>query len=116
MRIDVQCHFFPKAAERYLCENPFPKCMRVEGGLMCDFGSQTLMLADMQYDPEMIFRAMDQGQVDLSLISCNIPDPGFLSVEKEALLCSELNEITAETVSTSNGRFAGMGFLPWRSP
>ena len=116
MRIDVQCHYFPKVVERYMCDNSFPKCIRVEGGLMCDFGSQKLMLPDMQYDPAAIMRAMDQGQVDLALISSNIPDPGFLTAEKEASLCSELNEVTAETVRDSKGRFAGMGFLPWRSP
>ena len=116
MRIDVQCHFFPAVMKEYMMDNAFPHCMQLEHGFMCDFGSQKLMLSDAEYDPASIVKAMDLGKVDIALLSSNIPDPGFLSPEKEAQLCAQLNEVTAQTVSSSNGRFAGMGFLPWRSP
>lgn len=116
MRIDVQCHTFPKVLEEYLLKNSFPRCIRTESGLLCDFGSQKLMMADAQYAPETIISAMNQGKVDISLISPNIPDPCFLPPAQSPELCAKLNEATAATAAASKGRFFSLGVLPWNAP
>ena len=116
MRIDVQCHIFPKILQDYMLDNPYPKCVKKGGVLICDFGSQILGLADESYAPANILRSMDAGCVDISIISPNIPDPGFLPPEKAAELCVKLNEATAEIVSETGGRFFGIGLLPWHAP
>lgn len=116
MRIDVQCHIFPKVVEEYMLKNEFPKCTRTEAGLMCDFGSQRLFMPDAQYAPENILKAMDQGRVDISMISSNIPDPGFLPASQAAELCTELNDATKEIEVSARGRFLSFAFLPWSNP
>lgn len=116
MRIDVQCHTFPPIIGKYFLENPFPKCIRLDEGFLFDFGSQKLMLPDYQYAPRTIVSAMDQGKVDISLVSANIPDAGFLPVEKAVPFCTELNEAIKEIIDQYNDRFVGMGVLPWNDP
>ncbi|MBR2841793.1 MAG: amidohydrolase family protein [Lachnospiraceae bacterium] len=116
MRIDVQCHIFPKIIQEYMLDNPYPKCIRTNDALICDFGSQILALADDKYDPASVLKSMDEGQVDIALISPNIPDPGFLPPDKAAELCVKLNEETQEITDHSNGRFFGIGLLPWHNP
>ena len=54
MRIDVQCHIFPKIIQEYMLDNPYPKCIRTNDALICDFGSQILALADDKYDPASV--------------------------------------------------------------
>ncbi|MBR2832463.1 MAG: amidohydrolase family protein [Oscillospiraceae bacterium] len=116
MRIDVQCHIFPKVLQEYMLENPYPKCMKKGDVLICDFGSQILGLSDESYAPASILRSMDAGKVDIAIVSPNIPDPGFLPPEKAAELCVKLNEATREIVDQGNGRFYGVGLLPWHAP
>jgi predicted TIM-barrel fold metal-dependent hydrolase len=116
MRIDVQCHIFPQVLQEYMLQNPYPKCVKKGSVLICDFGSQILGLADESYDPANILRSMDEGKVDIAVISPNIPDPGFLPPEKAAELCVTLNEVTQEIADHSSGRFFGIGLLPWHDP
>lgn len=116
MRIDVQCHIFPKIIQEYMLQNPYPKCIRTNDALICDFGSQVLALQDEKYDPASILKSMDEGKVDIALISPNIPDPGFLPPDKAAELCVKLNEETQEISDHSHGRFFGIGLLPWHDP
>ena len=116
MRIDVQCHIFPKIMQEYFLENAYPKCVKKGDVFVCDFGSQILGLADESYDPANILKSMDAGNVDIAVISPNIPDPGFLPPEKAAALCVKLNEVTREIVDQSHGRFFGIGLLPWHAP
>lgn len=116
MRIDVQCHIFPKVMETYMLSNNFPKCFRMETGVVCDFGSQKLIMSDAQYAPENIVKAMDQGKVDISIISANIPDPCFLPPDRASSLCTELNDVTKAIENDANGRFFSYGFLPWNHP
>ena len=116
MRIDVQCHIFPKVLQEYMLENPYPKCVKKGDVLICDFGSQILGLSDESYAPASILRSMDAGKVDIAIVSPNIPDPGFLPPEKAAELCVKLNEATREIVDQGNGRFYGVGLLPWHAP
>ena len=116
MRIDVQCHIFPKIIQEYMLQNPYPKCVRTNDALICDFGSQILALADAPYDPANVLKSMDEGHVDIAVISPNIPDPGFLPPDQAAELCVILNEETKEITDHSNGRFFGIGLVPWHNP
>ena len=116
MRIDIQCHIFPKVMEKYFLKNDFPKCFRKEEGLMCDFGSQKLFLPDIQYEPETILQEMDAGGVDISMISANIPDPGFLPDSQAAELCTKLNDVTMEIEGSAKDRFFSLALLPWNHP
>ena len=116
MRIDVQCHIFPKVQQEYMLKNSYPKCVKKGSVLVCDFGSQILGLADESYDPASILRSMDAGKVDISIISPNIPDPGFLPPEEASELCVKLNEVTREIVGQGGGRFFGIGLIPWHAP
>ena len=116
MRIDVQCHIFPKVLEEYMLSNPYPKCVKRGSVLICDFGSQILGLPDESYDPANILKSMDAGKVDIAIVSPNIPDPGFLPPDKAAELCGKLNEATKEIARLSKGRFYGVGLLPWHAP
>ena len=116
MRIDVQCHIFPKVLEEYMLANPYPKCVKRGSVLVCDFGSQILGLPDESYDPANILKSMDAGKVDIAIVSPNIPDPGFLPPDKATELCTKLNEATKEIVEESKGRFFAIGLLPWHAP
>jgi predicted TIM-barrel fold metal-dependent hydrolase len=116
MRVDVQSHVFPDVMGRYFLENSFPKCVRLEDGYLFEFGSQRLILPDFQYKPETLIQMMDKGGVDISIISSNIPDPGFLPPDQAAALCAEVNEAVKAIVETYPDRFAALGFIPWNNP
>lgn len=118
MRIDVQCHAFPKAYADYIvsCARDF-KAMRVPEKYLFDFkGNQFLAMDDAEYDPKTILASMDRAKIDLSLISCNIPDPGLLPAECAAKGAEIANDEIAELVSRYPDRFAGIAFLPWNDP
>ena len=34
MRVDVQCHVFPDVVGKYMLANSFPRCVRLEDGLL----------------------------------------------------------------------------------
>ncbi len=118
MLIDVQCHVFPRAYGDYVarCAEAF-KAVRTPDRYLFDFsGNQFLAMPDADYDPNTVLSAMDRAGIDLSLISCNIPDPGLLPPE-----CAEegvriANDEVAELVARHPGRFAGIAFLPWNVP
>ena len=79
VRVDVQCHAFPKAYADFLLKHGKDfKAMRVPGKYLFDFnGNQFLAMADEEYDPATILASMDRARIDLSLISCTLPDPGL---------------------------------------
>ena len=91
--------------------------MRVPGKYLFDFnGNQFLAMADEEYDPTTILASMDRAQIDLSLISCTLPDPGLLPVEFAAEAAQVANNEMAELICRHPDRFAGIAFLPWNVP
>ncbi len=118
MKVDVQVHVFPKAYGEFFVEHATsPKSMRVENRFIFDFdGYQTLVMADPVYDPKAVIAAMDKAKVDLSLITCNVPDPGMLSDEYAAAAARLANDEVAELIKSYPDRFAGIAFLPWTVP
>ncbi|NLV51420.1 MAG: amidohydrolase family protein [Clostridiales bacterium] len=116
MRVDVQCHVFPDVVGKYMLANSFPRCVRLEDGYMFEFGSQKLIIPDFQYKPETLIQMMDKGAVNISVISSNIPDPGFLPPDKAAALCTQVNEAVKAIAGRYPDRFAALGFIPWNNP
>lgn len=118
MRVDVQCHVFPKAyAELLLKYGTDFKAMRAPDKYLFDFkGNQFLAMADAEYDPASVLAAMDRAKIDLSLISCTIPDPGLLPAEFAAEAARVANDEIAELICRYPDRFSGIAFLPWNVP
>jgi predicted TIM-barrel fold metal-dependent hydrolase len=109
---------FPKAyAELLLKYGTDFKAMRAPDRYLFDFkGNQFLAMADAEYAPASVLAAMDRAGIDLSLISCTIPDPGLLPAEFAAEAARVANDEIAELVCRHPGRFAGIAFLPWNVP
>lgn len=115
MKIDVQCHVFPKAyGDFFVTHAQYPKSMRVENRYMFDFdGYETLVMADPVYDPKALLAAMDKAKVDIGLITCNIPDPSMLPEEYIAEGARLANDEVANILAAYPERFFGIGFIPW---
>lgn len=118
MRVDIQCHVFPKAyAELLLKHGKNFKAIRVPDKFLFDFnGNQFLAMTDAEYDPKNVLASMDRAKIDLSLISCTIPDPGLLPAEFAAEASRVANDEIAELICRNPDRFAGIAFLPWNTP
>ena len=118
MKVDVQCHVFPQAYGDFFVQHAErPKSMRVENRFVFDFdGYQTLVMADPVYDVKAVLAAMDKAKIDLSLITCNVPEPGMLPEEYAVKAARIANDEVAEIISRNPDRFAGIAFLPWNAP
>ena len=118
MRVDVQCHAFPKAYADFLLKHGEDfKARRVPDKYLFDFnGNQFLAMADAEYAPETILASMDRAKIDFALISCTIPDPGLLPAEFAAEAAQIANNEMAELICRHPDRFAGIAFLPWNNP
>lgn len=118
MRVDVQCHAFPRAyADLLLKHGKDFKAIRVPDKYLFDFsGNQFLAMADAEYNPAAILASMDRAKIDLALISCTIPDPGLLPAEFAVEASQVANDEIAELICHYPDRFAGIAFLPWNVP
>lgn len=118
MKIDVQCHVFPRAyAELFAKHSQYPQTIRLEDKYLFDFnGWQKLAMPDRDYDPKTILASMDRAGIDMAVVSCNIPDPGLLPPEYAAEAARIANDEVAQIVSRRPDRFAGIAFLPWNVP
>jgi len=95
----------------------FPKAHETGGKLFLDFnGKQTLVISDEQFSAENVIKQMDKGKIDISLISCNIPDPCMLPEEYVAEACTIINDDVAEIIEANKERFHGIAFIPWTIP
>ena len=54
--------------------------------------------------------------MDLSVITCAFPEPGWLPAEHIRPACRLANKLVKKTVEKYPGRFAGLAFLPWQYP
>jgi len=118
MRIDVQCHVFPPEYSEYLLQHSqFPTPVRKGDNLLLDYnGKQKFIIDREKYDPANILKTMDASGVDLSLISCNIPDTCLLPPEHSAGAARIINESILDTCSRYPGRFLGLASIPWNAP
>lgn len=116
--VDTQCHIFPRAYAEFLRERGAGFSAREVDGKLCfeyDAGMR-LMIDFNRYDMEPFLRNMDEQGVTLSVISCNIPDPGVLAPEDAAEACIIINDEIHRWVSSHPDRFAGIASIPWHAP
>lgn len=118
MRIDCQSHIFPKAYIEVLAQNPHPPQVIHKGNeAIITYGDvQTFRLQDEVYDPKRKLKDMDTADVDMALLSTNIPPPCMLSPELGNKGATAINNAIAELVDTYPTRFAGLACLPWQNP
>ncbi len=83
MRIDCQSHVFPNAYIEILAQNPHPpQVIRRGREAVVTYGNvQTFRLQDEVYDPKRKLKDMDEADVDMALLSTNIPPPCMLVPE-----------------------------------
>ena len=117
MRIDVQCHIFPEEYGDYLVKYAKSfKSQKKGEDIIYDNGAIMLAMDLRAFEPESLLAAMDNEGVDLSLISCTIPDPGLLPAEYVVEGCNLANNAIKEYTEKYPGRFRGIACLPWNRP
>ena len=118
MRIDCQSHIFPDTYIEILAQNPHPpQVIRRGSEAVVTYGDvQTFRLQDEAYDPKQKLKHMDDADVDIALLSTNIPPPCMLAPELGNRGAQAINDAIAELVDTHRDRFAGLACLPWQNP
>lgn len=114
MIIDCQSHVFPKAYAELLTHNT--NTLQTTGGdgvYLINYGDIQRFRLDLNdYSAEQKIKDMDHSDVDMSVISVNIPSPDLLIPElavKGAQIC---NDYIAELCTQYAGRFVGIASLP----
>ena len=110
--IDVQSQVFPKAYAELICKNKkivTGEKVSESKYILNYFDGMYKFNIDMnKYDPNYIIQKMDESNIDISLISVNIPTPDLLDPELRsdgAIIC---NNYIAETCSAYPNRFYGL--------
>ncbi len=118
MRIDCQSHIFPSEYIEILAQNPHPpQVIRRGKESIVTYGNvQTFRLQNDVYDPKQKLKDMDVAEVDMALLSTNIPPPCMLSPEFGNKGAQAINNAIAELVAQYPHRFAGLACLPWQNP
>lgn len=116
--VDCQTHVFPKEyAELLLRNTGRVRTVRGDGGYTVAYAdSQTFALKPETYDPELKLRDMDRAEVDVSILSMNIPGPEALDPSLAAEGARICNDYIAELCRKNPDRFAGLAVLPLQEP
>ena len=101
-----------------LAQNPHPpQVIRRGRETIVTYGDvQTFRLQDEVYDPKRKLKDMDEADVDMALLSTNIPPPCMLVPELGNKGAQAINNAIAELVDKHPHRFAGLACLPWQNP
>ena len=120
MIIDAQHHIMPfEYVEFYKKHAEGPLCPKVtiEGkDSTFDFGCQVYHYPNAQFSAEASIEMMDKHNIDLTLLSPQIPDATLLPGELAAEGSRIINNALQETIERYPGRYKGIGFLPWNLP
>jgi len=116
MRIDCQSHVFPAEYAELLARNPRPPQAIPQGdGYVITYGEvQKFQLKQEVYDISRKIRDMDAAEVDVSILSVNMPGPERLVPELRVAGAKTCNDFLAEVIQKHPGRFAGLACLPWQ--
>ncbi len=119
MRIDVHTHFQSLDYIKHLQgRNTLPKAV-LEGGtyeVQCAPGLQVPSLPPM-VDMETKLRAMDEMQVDVSVLSHGLPlGPDALGGEEADEWAMRINDDLARIIQTYPGKFIGLGTIGFGDP
>jgi aminocarboxymuconate-semialdehyde decarboxylase len=79
-------------------------------------GAPFMTLMPGMFDYDMRIRAMDAGQVDLSILTLTCPNVFWGSGEDSLLAAREMNDGMASAQTRYDGRIRWMASLPWQSP
>lgn len=121
MLIDTQCHIFPEKYVEMLAKySVFPKVEihKEERMAKCVYDAGLVMrIVFDKYSIEGFLRSMEKSGIDISLISCNIPDP-CTSLPKELVedACKLINDEIHSWVTRYPDKFRGIASLPWNIP
>ena len=114
MRVDCQTHVFPGAYGEILVKNTgFIRARKTQQGYLVSYGDlQTFALSLEPYDPRAKIRDMDEAEIDVSVLTVNIPGPELLTPELGVQGARICNDYLAELCTTFKGRFVGLATLP----
>lgn len=120
MIIDAQHHVMPlKYAEFYMKYAKGPNCPKITiNGKDCsfDFGPLAYQYPYSRFSVEASISMMDRNNIDLTLLSPQIPDATLLPGELSAPGTRIVNDALQEAIESYPGRYKGIGFLPWNLP
>jgi len=133
MRIDCQSHIFPaEYIEILLKANDFleievenehlnfvqPRTEKIASRVyQISYGDWQSFRIDLSvYDPSAKLCEMDVANIDLSIVSVNIPNPCLLPPNLSVQGAQTINNYIANLVTDHPNRFAGFASLPWNVP
>ena len=116
MKIDCQSHVFPKEYAEILARNPHPpQAIPQNEGYIVTYGDvQKFQLKLESYDVDRKLRDMDSADIDISILSVNMPGPEMLAPQLRLGGAKICNDYVAEVVKKYPDRFAGLACLPWQ--
>jgi predicted TIM-barrel fold metal-dependent hydrolase len=114
LRVDCQTHVFPRAYAELLLKNTTPvRTVKSGDAYVISYGDlQTFALSLEPYDPRAKIRDMDEAEIDVSVLTVNIPGPELLTPELGVQGARICNDYLAELCAQHPGRFVGLATLP----
>lgn len=118
MRVDCHNHVLPAPyLELFAQDLRPPSAVRRDDGWIISYGGlQEFVVTDASYSVEAKLAEMDRLQIDVAILSTNIPGPELLPSEQSANGARIVNEFIAQVVAAHPARFAGLACLPWQQP
>ena len=116
MRIDCQTHVFPREYAEVLSSNPHsPQTTRQGDQYLIAYGYvQNFQLRLDDYSIEAKLRDMDAADIDISVLSVNMPGPELLEAAVGIEGAHVCNDYLAKVVQERPDRFVGLACLPWQ--
>ncbi|MDR1247421.1 MAG: amidohydrolase [Clostridiales Family XIII bacterium] len=118
MIIDAQNHILPLEYSRFFEKHSkYPTVTMNGNDAVIDYaGTQKFVCKQSDYSPEASVEMMDKNEIDLALISPQIPCCTLLPGELAAEGARIVNDAIQDAIEKYPGRFKGIGFLPWNLP
>jgi predicted TIM-barrel fold metal-dependent hydrolase len=116
MRVDVQSHVFPRAYAEVLAQNPRPpRAIRQGDAYQVTYGPVQQFRLDLgAYAVARKLRDMDASDIDISVLSLNMPGPDLLVPALASQGARACNDALAEMVAGHPDRFVALACLPWQ--
>src|SRR5581483_8348731 len=118
VRVDVHTHYLPPALVRALeRRTELPRMTEGPGGRQIEYGQGNIhpYLPNMG-DIELRLREMDEQDIDLAVLSINIPGVDWFPVSDGPAVAREVNDELADLVEQYPDRFVALATLPMQAP
>lgn len=115
--VDCQSHVFPKKyAEILLRNNTWITARKADDAYVVTYGEgmQTFTIRPEVYDIRSKLEDMDRNEIDVSVLSVNIPGPELLSPELGIEAARICNDEVSALCGLYPGRLAGLALIPWQ--